>query len=550
MRIKVNKDTVTILNAPTLNKGEYGVHKCEFEFSKDYDDLIKMAVFKYDHVLYKLDIINNVCDIPSEVLEREGKIYIGVYGYIIVDGELVLRYSPTPDTIPVESGSYTSGGKTPVPVTPTQYEMYSQALNEGLEIAKESSDYTRAVGDQLLEDKANGVFKGEKGDKGDAGAVKLVVVNELPNENIENDAIYLVPSNDPSLENVYDEYVYTNGTWEKLSGGGATVEVDLTDYYTKEETNNAIDNKIASIPKVDLSNYYNKQDAETMVDNKIAEIPTNDLLHYKGHVSSVDNLPRGAQPNAPTIAPLLSVGALNSTNTLSSTGVNNFNEVRGSYTYMITTGYTGKSSTAFQRARIKFNSRSVLDGCCPLSTTSLALHFNASTSTPVYVYGTSDITTIYYDDGTTQATTTTDTAITKPFWTQLTLNNYQGSYVINTATNINFDIKLKFPPVSTGLVTQEYKTFRATTNGRRYAEGYYLLTPIGLTADTTGWFTYCDGNPSENAIKNNFYTVGTNYDMYVCNSSRAWECWSKNVDTSNYYTKEEIDNLISSLSSN
>ena len=63
--------------------------------------------------------------------------------------------------------------------------------------------------------------------KGDPGAIKMQIVNVLP-ETGEEDTIYLVPNTDPETQNNYDEYVYINGQWEKL--GGVQVEVDLTDY--------------------------------------------------------------------------------------------------------------------------------------------------------------------------------------------------------------------------------------------------------------------------------------------------------------------------------
>ena len=134
MRIIVDKDNVNIVNKPILHKGEYGVHKCEFEFSKEYDNLVKIAVFRQENTYetYKVDVIDNMCDIPSEVLERAGYVFLGLYAYTNEDEVLKLRYSPKNDDLFVYQGSYTSNGKTPTEVTPSQYEMYSKALNDGL----------------------------------------------------------------------------------------------------------------------------------------------------------------------------------------------------------------------------------------------------------------------------------------------------------------------------------------------------------------------------------------------------------------------------------
>lgn len=78
--------------------------------------------------------------------------------------------------------------------------------------------------------------------KGDAGAIKMIIVQELPQTGQE-DTIYLVPLETPeSQENKYAEYVYIDNAWELL--GKIGIEVDLTDYYTKIETNSLLDNKV------------------------------------------------------------------------------------------------------------------------------------------------------------------------------------------------------------------------------------------------------------------------------------------------------------------
>lgn len=69
---------------------------------------------------------------------------------------------------------------------------------------------------------------GAKGDKGDAGAVKLLAVNELPMENIQEDAIYLLPTDNSQENNTFHEYVYIDGVWEEI--GAVSVEVNLDEY--------------------------------------------------------------------------------------------------------------------------------------------------------------------------------------------------------------------------------------------------------------------------------------------------------------------------------
>lgn len=73
-----------------------------------------------------------------------------------------------------------------------------------------------------------GIPKGEKGEKGDAGSIKFIIVNELPTEDIDEQAMYLKRLTDGEEQNTYEEYIYVNGAWELV--GIAKVQVDLTEY--------------------------------------------------------------------------------------------------------------------------------------------------------------------------------------------------------------------------------------------------------------------------------------------------------------------------------
>lgn len=75
----------------------------------------------------------------------------------------------------------------------------------------------------------------EKGQNGEPGAVKMQVVDTLP-ETGRTDTIYLVKKDNPGEQNLYDEYVYTDTGWEHIGD----TSVDLSDYYTKEESNEKI----------------------------------------------------------------------------------------------------------------------------------------------------------------------------------------------------------------------------------------------------------------------------------------------------------------------
>lgn len=88
----------------------------------------------------------------------------------------------------------------------------------------------------------------------------VVVVSELPEENIKEKTIYLVPNSKQAEKNIYDECIYVNNDWEYIG----TTEVDLSNYYDKTE-----------------------------IDEKLEEtsgqgIPTNAVIDYEG-----DTVPEG-----------------------------------------------------------------------------------------------------------------------------------------------------------------------------------------------------------------------------------------------------------------
>ena len=260
MNIQVTPHLITITQDDNINAGEYNITQCEFEFTDEYEDLTKQAVFSTCESTYKVPILNNQCTIPSEVLENPGQVLLGVYGYEAEDDELVLRYSPNPEYFVVSNGSYKEGNDPDLP-KPSEWEqvlaIINQAITEtnnlNIEVDKENGvttvTLTKKDGTQKtvqiedgksLEFNWSGTSLGVrvegqseyqyvdlKGAKGDPGAIKMVIVNSLPDIG-EEDTIYLVPSSTPETGNNYDEYVFVNGHWEKL--GGVQVQVDLTDY--------------------------------------------------------------------------------------------------------------------------------------------------------------------------------------------------------------------------------------------------------------------------------------------------------------------------------
>lgn len=177
MKITVNKDNVKIEEFDIVHEGEHRVNKCSFSFSEEYtEELVKKAIFTSQNSSVEVAIINNECNIPTEILKARNIVLLGVYAYKVVDDKLDLRYSPSPDAFKVNSGSYIEGASESEEITPSQFEQYMQALNDGLNKVEESlkkMDSATSSATQLVDDinqkLENGEFIGPEGPQGPQG---------------------------------------------------------------------------------------------------------------------------------------------------------------------------------------------------------------------------------------------------------------------------------------------------------------------------------------------------------------------------------------------
>lgn len=306
--VNVTKNKVTIETGYIVNRGEYKVNPCNFTFTEEYNGLIKKAIFDDGTNKIEQAILNNTCNIPNEVLQSKS-FKLRVFAYEVQDETLLLRYSPTYATIATREGSYIESTGQGEVITPTQFEQYEQALHDGLEevanvdIDAEQTEtgatvtITNRQGTEKTVEILNGIdgqdgtngqdgqdgisidynwsgtslgikredeqdyqYVNLKGDKGDAGQIRFIVVATLPVTDIDENAIYLVPTQETSTGNIYAEYIYKNGQWEKF--GETPIEVDLSDYYKKSQVYNKteIDGMIGDIETA-LTNLNNEAEA-------------------------------------------------------------------------------------------------------------------------------------------------------------------------------------------------------------------------------------------------------------------------------------------------
>lgn len=147
--------------------------------------------------VYKEDGVNLV-NVPNILLQNDWD--INVYGYDTNYTKYAARFKVNSRTKPAD-----------YVYTETELCTVQSYVEKALQEAKESGDFT-----------------GPAGPQGPAGSLKMIPVNELPTENIQEGCVYSLPAENPTENNQFDEYYYENGKWERW--GGASIGVDLTEY--------------------------------------------------------------------------------------------------------------------------------------------------------------------------------------------------------------------------------------------------------------------------------------------------------------------------------
>jgi len=202
---------------------------------------------------------------------------------------------------------------------------------------------------------------------GSVSSLDIQIVQTLPTQDISTSTIYLVPKTASTNDN-YDEYIYVNNSWEHI---GST-EVDLSNYYTKTQTDNLLDDKADSsdIPtKVsDLTNdvgYSTFSGSYNDLTNK-PTIPTktSDLTNDSGFVDNTyhDSSKQDTLVSGTNIKTINNTSLLGSGNISISGGISNLedgtetgslqqignNEASGSYSFAI--GYNSTARDDYSHA--------------------------------------------------------------------------------------------------------------------------------------------------------------------------------------------------------
>jgi len=268
MKLIVNPHKIELVQEEAVNEKEIDISKCEFEFADEItSDYVKEAYFTLDEHTYKQVIVNNECDFPQEVLVKPATIELGVVAYLVEDESEIKRYNPTPVYFKTDLGSLKTAQNSQ-PITPSEMEQYEQALEDGLnEVANVDIDASKVgdtatitITDRTGTTKSVDVKDGQDGEKGDPFTYDDFTPEQL--------ASLKGPAGADGRDGVIQYTAGDNITIENnvISATGG----DLSNYYTKAETNTLLNKKIPtytfdvttslSFSKVNL----NSDDKETL----------------------------------------------------------------------------------------------------------------------------------------------------------------------------------------------------------------------------------------------------------------------------------------------
>ena len=269
MDIRVTPNKVIIDNGYIVNRQEYNVNPCEFTFTEEYTGLVKKAIFVAGNIEIERAIINDKCDIPYDVLD-EKMFELRVYAYAVEDEQLVLRYSPTYAKVFLREGSYRGVTGSGEVITPTQFEQYESALNEGLdeleaglqEVANVDIDASKSGTTATVTiTNRNGVEKSVEIEDGTDYVITQEDYREIANI-VEGDITPLIPTKTSDIEN--------------NSGFITKDENDMTYYTLATQTGSTIELVINSSTYVVTLNLKNK--AGTTISTGSIDLPLETMV--------------------------------------------------------------------------------------------------------------------------------------------------------------------------------------------------------------------------------------------------------------------------------
>lgn len=197
---------------------------------------------------------------------------------------------------------------------------------------------------------------------GSVSSLDIQIVQTLPTQDISTSTIYLVPKTASTNDN-YDEYIYVNNSWEHI---GST-EVDLSNYYTKTQTDKLLDDKadVSSLSTVATTGSYNDLTNKPTIPDELADL-SDDSTHrvVTDTEKSTWNSKQAALVSGTNIKTVNNQSLLGSGNISISGGVTSYNDLTDKpfydATYLLRAVGTSLTQEKFDELLDAVNSNTVI----------------------------------------------------------------------------------------------------------------------------------------------------------------------------------------------
>lgn len=254
MLLKVNPHKIEIVKSP-VNEREINISKCTFEFADEItNDYVKEAYFTFGGTTYKQIIVNDECDFPSEVLTKKGTVEIGVVAYLVENETEIKRYNPSPAYFDTWVGSLKDNAENSEPITPTDKEQIEQAITN---LQNDVTDLEESKQDTLVSGENIKTINGE---------------SVLGSGNIEIDL-----SNYYNKQEIDQSQASQNANISKNTNDIVTLNNNLTNYSLITETGSQI------VLNVNPSNYQitailKDKNGNTIYTSNVIDLPIESMI--------------------------------------------------------------------------------------------------------------------------------------------------------------------------------------------------------------------------------------------------------------------------------
>lgn len=305
INFNVYKDTIEKLSNDIIISDSFNFLELIFKFSSDWEKYnIKKATFfsTYEdgEEMYEVDIIDNICIIPYEILKKtlfKNSFMVGVYGEIISNNVLEQRNVTNMITFTLRQGAYFVNSKNPGQIEPSAYNLYllklKEIFEENIKIYNENSikkidEYNNNA--KLKKEEIDAVAKEVTQNKTDIEEIeKRVSASESNAKTSETNAKTSESNAQKSAENALQVLTNVTGIQEGINKTKGEIDTAKTSIdESVEEVNSAVTeatNQAAESKK--QASIATTKANQTSADRTAVENAKNDVSAIKTSVEQI-----------------------------------------------------------------------------------------------------------------------------------------------------------------------------------------------------------------------------------------------------------------------